>query len=168
MGQEHSDLNIVCHTSASKDVSKQQIWDSSLKKYMRYAPKTIIVEIRSRSQNWYITLSHPKMQPHTKFGIPSSNNIEKNAPNMIILKTKSKVKVTMTSKWYMTLDHPKMHPHTKFGIPISNNIRDMLRTQWLSKLGQRSRSQWPENGTWHSAIPRCIHTSNLEFLPKRM
>ena len=26
------------------------------------------------------------MQPYTKFGIPSSNNIEKNASNMIILK----------------------------------------------------------------------------------
>ena len=44
---------------------------------MRYAPDMIILEIRSRSQNWYMTLCHPKMQPHTKFGIPSSNNIEK-------------------------------------------------------------------------------------------
>ena len=26
-----------------------------------------------------MTLCHPKMQPHTKLGIPSSNNIEKNA-----------------------------------------------------------------------------------------
>ena len=38
-----------------------------------------------------------------------------------------------------------MHSHTKFGIPFSNNIRDMLLTQLLLKLGQRSRSQWPEN-----------------------
>ena len=60
---------------------------------------------------------------------------------MIILKTRSEVKVTMISKWYMTLHHPKMHPHTEFGIPISNNIRDMLQTQYLLKLGQRSRSQ---------------------------
>ena len=48
----------------------------------------------------------------------------------------------MTCKWYKTLHHPKMHSHTKFGIPISNNKKDMLLTQLLLKLGQRSRSQW--------------------------
>ena len=49
---------------------------------------------------------------------------------MIILKTRSEVKVTVTGKWYMTLRYnPKMHPHTKFGIPNSKNIRAVLRTQ---------------------------------------
>ena len=48
---------------------------------------------------------------------------------MIILKTRSEVKVTVTRKWYMTPCFPKMHPHTKFGIPNSKNIRDMLGTQ---------------------------------------
>ena len=33
----------------------------------------------------------------------------------------------------------------QIGIPFLNNIRDMLLTQLLLKLGQRSRSQWPEN-----------------------
>ena len=44
---------------------------------------------------------------------------------MIILKTRSevKVKVTVTGKWSMTLLYPKMHPHTKFEIPNSKNIR---------------------------------------------
>ena len=50
----------------------------------------------------------------------------------------------MTRKWYKTLNDPKMHSHTKFGVPFSNNIRDMLLTQLLLKLGQRSRSQKPE------------------------
>ena len=48
---------------------------------------------------------------------------------MIILKTRSEVKVTVTQKWYVTLHHPKMHPHTKFGIPTSKNVRYMLWTQ---------------------------------------
>ena len=50
---------------------------------------------------------------------------------MIILKTRSevKVKVTVTRKWYATHRHPKMHPHTKFGIPTSKNIGDMHRTR---------------------------------------
>ena len=48
---------------------------------------------------------------------------------MIILKTRSEVKVTVTRKWYATLRRPKMHPHTKFGIPTSKNIGDMDRTR---------------------------------------
>ena len=51
------------------------------------------------------------------------------ALDMIILKTRSEVKVTVTQKWYMTLRYPKMHPHTKIGIPNSKNIWDMLGTQ---------------------------------------
>ena len=43
--------------------------------------------------------------------------------DMIILKTRSevKVKVTVTRNWYATLRHPKMHPQIKFGIPTSKN-----------------------------------------------
>ena len=50
---------------------------------------------------------------------------------MIILKTRTEVKVTVTQKWYATLRHPKMYPHTKFGIPTSKNIGDMDRTRKL-------------------------------------
>ena len=53
------------------------------------------------------------------------------APDTIIIKTRSevKVKVTVTRKWYATLRHPKMYPHTKFGIPTSKNKGDMDRTR---------------------------------------
>ena len=117
---------------------------------------------------WYKTLHHPKMHSHTKFGIPISNNKKRYAPDTIIIKTRSDVKVTVTCKWYKTLNHPKMHSHTKFGIPISNNIRDMLLTQLLLKLGQRSRSQWLKNNMRDSTMPRCIYTPNLEFIPQRI
>ena len=29
----------------------------------------------SHTQKWYVTLRHPRMHPHTKFGIPTSRNI---------------------------------------------------------------------------------------------
>ena len=80
---------MVCDTSSSQDASTHQIWDSYLKLYKRYAPDTIILKTRSEV----------------------------------------KVKVTVTRKWYATLSHPKMHPQTKFGIPSSKNIGDMDRTQ---------------------------------------
>ena len=131
---------------------------------------------------------------------------------MIILKTSSEVKVTVTHNWYMTYHHPKMLSHTKCVIPTSKNIGDMhqaqcqffelgqrWRSQWpkngtlqfsskyacthqiwglylkwyeryasdtiiKKKIGQLSRSQWPENDMWHSAIPRCNDTPNVGFL----
>ena len=107
-----------------------------------------------------MTLCLPKMQPHTKFGIPSSNNIQKNALNIIILKIRSEVKVTATQKWYATLGHPKKHPHTKFGIPTSKNIEVMPILETRSEV----KNTVTPNGTGQSAIPRCIYTLNLGFL----
>ena len=78
------------------------------------------------------------MHPHIKFGFPTSKNIgdmhrtpsgtDRQTDIVIIIKTKSEVKVTVARKWYATLRHPKMHLHTKFGIPTSKNIGDMHRT----------------------------------------
>ena len=130
---------MVRDTPPSQDVSTHQIWNSYLKEYRRYAPDSMqFLETRSEvkfkvtvTQLWYAPFCHPKMHPHTKFEIPTSNYIRDYAPDTIILKTRSevKVKVTVTRKWYATLCNPKMHPHTKFGIPTSKNIGDMDRTQ---------------------------------------
>ena len=50
IGLDHSDLKMVRDISASNDAIIHQIWDSSLKQDMRYAPDMIILETRSRSQ----------------------------------------------------------------------------------------------------------------------
>ena len=83
------------------------------------------------SKLWQATLSHLKMHPHTKFGIPTSNNIRYMLRTLLIKKHRSEVKVmvTVTRKWCATLCHSKMHPHIKFGIPTSKNIGDILRTR---------------------------------------
>ena len=73
-------------------------------------------------QKVYAKLGHPKMHPHTKFGIPTSKNIEA----MQILETRSEFKVTVTGKWNGTIRHSKMHLHTKFRIPTSNDKKGML------------------------------------------
>ena len=73
----------MCDTPLSQDAFGHQIWNSYLKEYRRYAPDTMqFLEIWSEvkfkvtvTQLWYATLSHPKMHSHTKFGIPTSNNI---------------------------------------------------------------------------------------------
>ena len=74
---------MVGDTLPSQDVSTHQIWNSYLKEYRRYAPDSMqFLETRSEvkfkvtvTQLSYATLPHPKMHPHTKFEIPTSNNI---------------------------------------------------------------------------------------------
>ena len=70
---------------------------------------------------------------------------------MIIIKTRSEVKVTVTLKWYATLRHPKMYPHTKFGIPNSKNIGDMDRTR-----KRDGRTDGRTDGLTDSAITICL------------
>ena len=48
---------------------------------------------RSKWPKWYIPLHHPKRITHTKFGIPTSNNIRQYAPDTLILESRS------TSEW---------------------------------------------------------------------
>ena len=74
-----SDLKMVCDTLPSKDASTHQIGIPTFNN-MRYAQDTIIIKTRSEvkvtvTHKWYLTLDHPKMHPHTKFGIPTSKNI---------------------------------------------------------------------------------------------
>ena len=71
-------------------------WDSYLKEYRRYSPVTMQVlesrpEVKVKiivTQEWYVPLCHPKMHPHTKFGILTSNNIKIYAMDTIILETR--------------------------------------------------------------------------------
>ena len=60
-----------------------------------------------------VTLCNPKMYPHTKFGLPTANDI-RDVPE---------VKVKVTSKQYGTFWHPNMYPHSKFGIPTSKQYK---------------------------------------------
>ena len=61
---------------------------------------------------------------------PLLKEYKRYAPDTIILKTRSEVKVTVTQKWHVTPRHPKMHLHTKIGMPISKYIGDMHQTQY--------------------------------------
>ena len=83
---------MVRDTLPSQDASTHQIWNSYLKENRRYALDTkrngrtdIVMTLKTKSEvkvkvtvtrKWYATLCHPKIHPHTKFGIPTSKNIE--------------------------------------------------------------------------------------------
>ena len=70
------------------------------------------------------------------------------------------------SKWYAPLQPSQEESPPQIWDSYIKYIEDMLWTNNSWKLGQRSRSQWPKNGLWHSGIPRCIYIPNLEFLFK--
>ena len=63
---------------SSQDALTQEIWNSYLKEYRRYAPDSMqFLETRSEvkfkvivTQLWYVTLHHRKMHPQTNFEIP--------------------------------------------------------------------------------------------------
>ena len=124
------------HQIATQGAFTQQISNSHLKN-VRDVLQTRILKTRSKvkvtvTRIWYVTLRHPKMHFHTKFGIPTSKKKRRYAPDSKqFLETRSEVKVNVTGTqgWCATLCHPKMHQHTKFGIPTSNNIGDMLWTR---------------------------------------
>ena len=74
---------MVCDTPSFQDAFTHKIWNSYFKEYRRYAPESMpFLETRSEvkfkvtvTQLWHATLPYLKMHPHTKFEIPTSNNI---------------------------------------------------------------------------------------------
>ena len=74
---------MIYDTLSSQYAFTHQIWNSYLKKIYEYAPESMqFLETRSEikvkvtvTQLWYATLPYLKMHPHTKFEIPTSNNI---------------------------------------------------------------------------------------------
>ena len=111
---------------------------------MRYARDTIILKTRSEvkvtvTQKWYATSQDVFTHQSWNSYLKEYRRYAPDSKQFLETRSEVKFKVTVTQLWYVTLLHPKMHPHTKFEIPTSNNIRDMLRTRFFKKLGQRSR-----------------------------
>ena len=123
---------MVCDTSASKDISIQQIWIPISNNIRDMFWTRLFYKLGQRSRS-----KQPK-NGTCHFAIQIWNSYLKEyrryaSDSMQFLETRSEVKfkVTVNQLWYATLRHPKMHPHTKFGIPTLNNIRDMLRTPFF-------------------------------------
>ena len=123
---------MVCDILPSQDASTHLIWNSYLKEYRSFA-SDLMPTLEPRSEvkvtvtvKGNVTICHfkmhlhtklpSKMHFHTKFGIPTLKKV-RNVLQTRILKTRSKVNVTVTRIWYVTLRHPKTHFHTKFRIP---------------------------------------------------
>ena len=82
---------------------------------------------------------------------------------MIILKTRSEVKVTVTRKWFVTLGHSEMHLNTKFGIPISKNKE--ICTDSMQFLETRSGVKFKVTVTqlWYATLPHLRMHPQTKF-----
>ena len=64
------------------------------------------------------------------------------APDTSILKTRSKVKVTVTRKWYVTLRHPRMHLHLKEYRRYAPDSKQFLETRSEVKVNVTGTQGW--------------------------
>ena len=71
---------------------------------------------------------------------------------MIILKTRSEVKVTITFKCHTTLCHLKMHPHITFGLPTSKNIEVMPNPETRSEVKVSDQKMKRDNPPFQDAL----------------
>ena len=99
----------VIITSTSFQVNMAILWltnsDVKLKGMHQLYNVTVLL------RKGYVALCHPKMNLHIKWN-SHLKEYKRYAPDTIILKTRSEVKVKLNQKCYVTPCHPKMHLHT--------------------------------------------------------
>ena len=116
------------------------------------------------TRKWYLTLGHPKIHLHTKFGIPFSKNI-------------GDMHQTQCSFWKQGQRSSSRSQWLKYGprnfvIPRcihTPNLRFLPRTileicsgynYSKNQVKGQGRSD-PKNGMWHSTIPGWIKTQQI-------
>ena len=82
---------------------------------------------------------------------------------MIILKTRSEVKVKVTRKWFVTLGHSKMHLHTKLEF-LSRRIKEYAPDS-MQFLETRSEVKFKVKVTqlWYATLPHLKMHPQTKF-----
>ena len=73
----------------------------------------------------YATCHDPKIYPHTKFGIPTSNYIQIYS-GLDLARTETRGQGHIDLEPVSDSPGPKMYLHTKYGTATTNNISDLL------------------------------------------
>ena len=74
----------------------------------------------------YVTCHDPKMNPHTKFGIPPSNYIQI-CSMLDLARTETRGQRHSDLETVGNSPVPKMYLYNKYGTATINNIGDLLR-----------------------------------------
>ena len=106
----------------------------------------------------YETCHDPKIYPHTKFGIPTSNYIQI-CSGLDLARTETRGQGHIDLEPVGDSPGPKMCLHTKYVTATINNIGDLLWVN-LQDLTPDIKVTVAENSERHSMTPTYIHKLN--------
>ena len=108
----------------------------------------------------YATCHDPKIYPHTKFGIPTSN-CKQICSGLDLARTETRGQGHSDLEPVGDSPGSKMYLHSKYGTDIINNISDILWVHFFQDLTPEIKVTVAENSERHSMTPTYIHTLNL-------
>ena len=94
-----------------------------------------------RDPEVYATCHDPKIYPHTKFGIPTSNYIQI-CSGLDLARSETRGQGHSDLEPVGDSPGPKMYLHIKYGTATINNIGDLPWVYFFETCLPRSRSQW--------------------------
>ena len=99
--------------------------DKVIKLKLQYFKHVYVQATCQRDHKVYVTCHDPKICPHTKFGIPSSNYIQISS-GLDLAKTETRGQGHSDLETVGDSPGPKMYLHIKYGTAAINNIGDLL------------------------------------------
>ena len=99
----------------------------------------------------YVACHDPKIYPHTKFGIPTSNYMQK-CSGLGLARTETRGQGHSDLEPVGDSPGPKMYLHTKYRTATINNIGDLLWVHFFQDLTPEIKVTVAENSERHSMI----------------
>ena len=106
----------------------------------------------------YETYHDPKIYPHTKFGIPTSNYIQI-CSGLDLFRTETRGQGQSDLEPVGDPPGPKMYLHNKYGTATINNIGDLLWVHFFQELTPEIKVTVAENSERYSMTPTRISTN---------
>ena len=99
--------------------------DKVIKLKLQYFKHVYVQVTCQRDLEVYATSHDPKIYPHTKFGIPTSNYIQI-CSGLDLARTETRGQGHSDLEPFGDSPGPRMYLHTKYGTATINNIGDLL------------------------------------------
>ena len=119
-----------------------------------------IYKLHVKDPEVYVTCHDPKIYPHTKFGIPTSNYIQI-CSGLDLARTETRSQGHSDLEPVGNSPGPKMYLHTKYGTAAINNIGGLSVSAIFQDLTHEIKVTVPENSEPHSMTQTYIHKLNF-------
>ena len=106
-------------------MDNRDIINKVIKLQLQYFKHIYVQATRKRDPEVYVTCHDPKMYPHIKFGIPTSNHLQI-CSGLDLARNETRGQGHSDLETVGDSPGPKMYLHTKYGTATINNIGDLL------------------------------------------